>query len=122
MESKDNSMREIAVITMNGEQIVNLRDRTRYSKLEEDLLYEIFGIDWLNEHPVIFSTTNPGRLSLDLSSFTFEPDDLQRFVSLHNNPLMLREMLIADSEELSLIHICRCRRYAVCRSRWSPYH
>eukprot|EP00826_Nyctotherus_ovalis_P026204 TRINITY_DN2046_c0_g3_i3.p2 TRINITY_DN2046_c0_g3~~TRINITY_DN2046_c0_g3_i3.p2 ORF type:complete len:119 (-),score=33.96 TRINITY_DN2046_c0_g3_i3:21-377(-) len=25
-------------------------------------------------------------------------------------------------EYLSLIHICRCRRYAVCRSRWSPYH
>eukprot|EP00826_Nyctotherus_ovalis_P042792 TRINITY_DN4456_c0_g2_i4.p1 TRINITY_DN4456_c0_g2~~TRINITY_DN4456_c0_g2_i4.p1 ORF type:complete len:296 (+),score=75.74 TRINITY_DN4456_c0_g2_i4:346-1233(+) len=24
--------------------------------------------------------------------------------------------------DLSLIHICRCRRYAVCRSRWSPYH
>ena len=24
--------------------------------------------------------------------------------------------------ELSLIHIWRCRRYAVCRSRWSPYH
>ena len=23
---------------------------------------------------------------------------------------------------LSLIHIWRCRRYAVCRSRWSPYH
>ena len=22
---------------------------------------------------------------------------------------------------LSLIHISRCRRYAVCRSRWSPY-
>eukprot|EP00826_Nyctotherus_ovalis_P007957 TRINITY_DN12056_c0_g1_i2.p1 TRINITY_DN12056_c0_g1~~TRINITY_DN12056_c0_g1_i2.p1 ORF type:complete len:408 (+),score=56.34 TRINITY_DN12056_c0_g1_i2:49-1272(+) len=27
-----------------------------------------------------------------------------------------------DLERLSLIHICRCRRYAVCRSRWSPYH
>eukprot|EP00826_Nyctotherus_ovalis_P014286 TRINITY_DN13963_c0_g1_i5.p1 TRINITY_DN13963_c0_g1~~TRINITY_DN13963_c0_g1_i5.p1 ORF type:complete len:111 (+),score=12.38 TRINITY_DN13963_c0_g1_i5:44-334(+) len=27
-----------------------------------------------------------------------------------------------DMEDLSLIHICRCRRYAVCRSRWSPYH
>eukprot|EP00826_Nyctotherus_ovalis_P002740 TRINITY_DN10551_c0_g3_i10.p1 TRINITY_DN10551_c0_g3~~TRINITY_DN10551_c0_g3_i10.p1 ORF type:complete len:187 (+),score=56.46 TRINITY_DN10551_c0_g3_i10:182-742(+) len=27
-----------------------------------------------------------------------------------------------EEEELSLIHICRCRRYAVCRSRWSPYH
>ena len=23
---------------------------------------------------------------------------------------------------LSLIHIRRCRRYAECRSRWSPYH
>eukprot|EP00826_Nyctotherus_ovalis_P036893 TRINITY_DN3314_c0_g2_i6.p1 TRINITY_DN3314_c0_g2~~TRINITY_DN3314_c0_g2_i6.p1 ORF type:complete len:138 (+),score=33.14 TRINITY_DN3314_c0_g2_i6:191-604(+) len=27
-----------------------------------------------------------------------------------------------EEDELSLIHICRCRRYAVCRSRWSPYH
>eukprot|EP00826_Nyctotherus_ovalis_P004726 TRINITY_DN11043_c0_g2_i1.p3 TRINITY_DN11043_c0_g2~~TRINITY_DN11043_c0_g2_i1.p3 ORF type:complete len:203 (+),score=52.07 TRINITY_DN11043_c0_g2_i1:1901-2509(+) len=26
------------------------------------------------------------------------------------------------NKRLSLIHICRCRRYAVCRSRWSPYH
>eukprot|EP00826_Nyctotherus_ovalis_P033688 TRINITY_DN2742_c0_g2_i2.p1 TRINITY_DN2742_c0_g2~~TRINITY_DN2742_c0_g2_i2.p1 ORF type:complete len:289 (+),score=68.53 TRINITY_DN2742_c0_g2_i2:944-1810(+) len=25
-------------------------------------------------------------------------------------------------EELSLIHICRCRRLLTCRSRWSPYH
>eukprot|EP00826_Nyctotherus_ovalis_P028583 TRINITY_DN22568_c0_g1_i2.p1 TRINITY_DN22568_c0_g1~~TRINITY_DN22568_c0_g1_i2.p1 ORF type:complete len:235 (+),score=34.30 TRINITY_DN22568_c0_g1_i2:173-877(+) len=24
------------------------------------------------------------------------------------------------ASKLSLIHICRCRRYAVCRSRWSP--
>eukprot|EP00826_Nyctotherus_ovalis_P040926 TRINITY_DN4072_c0_g2_i1.p3 TRINITY_DN4072_c0_g2~~TRINITY_DN4072_c0_g2_i1.p3 ORF type:complete len:115 (-),score=24.57 TRINITY_DN4072_c0_g2_i1:10-354(-) len=29
---------------------------------------------------------------------------------------------LAKGEKLSLIHICRCRRYAVCRSRWSPYH
>eukprot|EP00826_Nyctotherus_ovalis_P007620 TRINITY_DN11928_c0_g1_i2.p1 TRINITY_DN11928_c0_g1~~TRINITY_DN11928_c0_g1_i2.p1 ORF type:complete len:227 (+),score=75.42 TRINITY_DN11928_c0_g1_i2:581-1261(+) len=27
-----------------------------------------------------------------------------------------------NKHSLSLIHICRCRRYAVCRSRWSPYH
>ena len=26
------------------------------------------------------------------------------------------------AEQLSLIHICRCRRYSLCRSRWSPYH
>eukprot|EP00826_Nyctotherus_ovalis_P063372 TRINITY_DN928_c0_g1_i2.p1 TRINITY_DN928_c0_g1~~TRINITY_DN928_c0_g1_i2.p1 ORF type:complete len:210 (-),score=60.16 TRINITY_DN928_c0_g1_i2:17-646(-) len=29
---------------------------------------------------------------------------------------------ISNEMKLSLIHICRCRRYAVCRSRWSPYH
>eukprot|EP00826_Nyctotherus_ovalis_P029251 TRINITY_DN23084_c0_g1_i1.p1 TRINITY_DN23084_c0_g1~~TRINITY_DN23084_c0_g1_i1.p1 ORF type:complete len:213 (+),score=24.06 TRINITY_DN23084_c0_g1_i1:68-706(+) len=34
------------------------------------------------------------------------------------------ERTLTKSKEtlLSLIHICRCRRYAVCRSRWSPYH
>eukprot|EP00826_Nyctotherus_ovalis_P000895 TRINITY_DN10075_c0_g1_i2.p1 TRINITY_DN10075_c0_g1~~TRINITY_DN10075_c0_g1_i2.p1 ORF type:complete len:163 (-),score=6.19 TRINITY_DN10075_c0_g1_i2:35-523(-) len=25
-------------------------------------------------------------------------------------------------KNLSLIHICRCRRLLTCRSRWSPYH
>ena len=29
---------------------------------------------------------------------------------------------ISSLMALSLIHIWRCRRYAVCRSRWSPYH
>eukprot|EP00826_Nyctotherus_ovalis_P011988 TRINITY_DN13124_c0_g1_i1.p1 TRINITY_DN13124_c0_g1~~TRINITY_DN13124_c0_g1_i1.p1 ORF type:complete len:138 (-),score=38.21 TRINITY_DN13124_c0_g1_i1:16-429(-) len=33
--------------------------------------------------------------------------------------ILLVVLIILD---LSLIHICRCRRYAVCRSRWSPYH
>eukprot|EP00826_Nyctotherus_ovalis_P066197 TRINITY_DN9764_c0_g1_i7.p1 TRINITY_DN9764_c0_g1~~TRINITY_DN9764_c0_g1_i7.p1 ORF type:complete len:123 (+),score=9.62 TRINITY_DN9764_c0_g1_i7:47-370(+) len=31
-------------------------------------------------------------------------------------------VLLVYDITLSLIHICRCRRYAVCRSRWSPYH
>eukprot|EP00826_Nyctotherus_ovalis_P005400 TRINITY_DN11216_c0_g2_i1.p1 TRINITY_DN11216_c0_g2~~TRINITY_DN11216_c0_g2_i1.p1 ORF type:complete len:272 (-),score=88.45 TRINITY_DN11216_c0_g2_i1:22-837(-) len=33
-----------------------------------------------------------------------------------------KESFLCELYELSLIHICRCRRYAVCRSRWSPYH
>ena len=28
----------------------------------------------------------------------------------------------AGEEDLSLIHIWRCRRSTLCRSRWSPYH
>eukprot|EP00826_Nyctotherus_ovalis_P022774 TRINITY_DN17591_c0_g1_i6.p1 TRINITY_DN17591_c0_g1~~TRINITY_DN17591_c0_g1_i6.p1 ORF type:complete len:205 (-),score=32.39 TRINITY_DN17591_c0_g1_i6:14-628(-) len=35
------------------------------------------------------------------------------------NYVEFAEMIV---QTLSLIHICRCRRYAVCRSRWSPYH
>eukprot|EP00826_Nyctotherus_ovalis_P024901 TRINITY_DN19213_c0_g1_i1.p1 TRINITY_DN19213_c0_g1~~TRINITY_DN19213_c0_g1_i1.p1 ORF type:complete len:249 (+),score=73.04 TRINITY_DN19213_c0_g1_i1:73-819(+) len=33
-----------------------------------------------------------------------------------------RQVEGVKAAKLSLIHICRCRRYAVCRSRWSPYH
>ena len=29
---------------------------------------------------------------------------------------------IPEIQHLSLIHIRRCRRYSLCRSRWSPYH
>ena len=31
-------------------------------------------------------------------------------------------MIMLVDASLSLIHNLRCRRYAVCRSRWSPYH
>ena len=31
-------------------------------------------------------------------------------------------VFIAQPPLLSLIHICRCRRSTLCRSRWSPYH
>eukprot|EP00826_Nyctotherus_ovalis_P019595 TRINITY_DN16062_c0_g1_i2.p1 TRINITY_DN16062_c0_g1~~TRINITY_DN16062_c0_g1_i2.p1 ORF type:complete len:114 (+),score=31.13 TRINITY_DN16062_c0_g1_i2:380-721(+) len=34
----------------------------------------------------------------------------------------IAEGKLPNDLHLSLIHICRCRRYAVCRSRWSPYH
>eukprot|EP00826_Nyctotherus_ovalis_P056587 TRINITY_DN7670_c0_g1_i3.p2 TRINITY_DN7670_c0_g1~~TRINITY_DN7670_c0_g1_i3.p2 ORF type:complete len:197 (+),score=67.96 TRINITY_DN7670_c0_g1_i3:129-719(+) len=34
----------------------------------------------------------------------------------------IADFAISEDSDLSLIHICRCRRYAVCRSRWSPYH
>ena len=38
---------------------------------------------------------------------------------------LLRQVVLGPLKaprSLSLIHIWRCRRYAVCRSRWSPYH
>eukprot|EP00826_Nyctotherus_ovalis_P009129 TRINITY_DN12397_c0_g1_i4.p2 TRINITY_DN12397_c0_g1~~TRINITY_DN12397_c0_g1_i4.p2 ORF type:complete len:110 (-),score=18.55 TRINITY_DN12397_c0_g1_i4:17-346(-) len=39
-----------------------------------------------------------------------------------NKKLKLKNSIMENRINLSLIHICRCRRYAVCRSRWSPYH
>eukprot|EP00826_Nyctotherus_ovalis_P003054 TRINITY_DN10611_c0_g4_i6.p1 TRINITY_DN10611_c0_g4~~TRINITY_DN10611_c0_g4_i6.p1 ORF type:complete len:119 (+),score=21.66 TRINITY_DN10611_c0_g4_i6:107-463(+) len=41
---------------------------------------------------------------------------------LLNRNLVAPEHADIFHKYLSLIHICRCRRYAVCRSRWSPYH
>eukprot|EP00826_Nyctotherus_ovalis_P024617 TRINITY_DN19009_c0_g1_i2.p1 TRINITY_DN19009_c0_g1~~TRINITY_DN19009_c0_g1_i2.p1 ORF type:complete len:209 (-),score=29.55 TRINITY_DN19009_c0_g1_i2:17-643(-) len=38
------------------------------------------------------------------------------------NESAITSLNVMEYYELSLIHICRCRRYAVCRSRWSPYH
>eukprot|EP00826_Nyctotherus_ovalis_P024678 TRINITY_DN1904_c0_g1_i6.p2 TRINITY_DN1904_c0_g1~~TRINITY_DN1904_c0_g1_i6.p2 ORF type:complete len:243 (+),score=49.78 TRINITY_DN1904_c0_g1_i6:319-1047(+) len=46
---------------------------------------------------------------------SFRPFSILSVLPLHANCLL-------SSQGLSLIHICRCRRYAVCRSRWSPYH
>eukprot|EP00826_Nyctotherus_ovalis_P058108 TRINITY_DN7967_c0_g1_i1.p1 TRINITY_DN7967_c0_g1~~TRINITY_DN7967_c0_g1_i1.p1 ORF type:complete len:154 (+),score=14.53 TRINITY_DN7967_c0_g1_i1:469-930(+) len=34
-------------------------------------------------------------------------------------PNMQMKLVVSN---LSLIHICRCRRLLTCRSRWSPYH
>ena len=34
----------------------------------------------------------------------------------------IRGIFDSPTTLLSLIHIWRCRRYSLCRSRWSPYH
>ena len=43
-------------------------------------------------------------------------------VLLENELKYLRSQIQPHFFFLSLIHICRCRRYSLCRSRWSPYH
>eukprot|EP00826_Nyctotherus_ovalis_P022885 TRINITY_DN17665_c0_g1_i1.p1 TRINITY_DN17665_c0_g1~~TRINITY_DN17665_c0_g1_i1.p1 ORF type:complete len:215 (-),score=42.06 TRINITY_DN17665_c0_g1_i1:18-662(-) len=37
-------------------------------------------------------------------------------------PELSRQDVSPKAIDLSLIHICRCRRLLTCRSRWSPYH
>ena len=81
----------------------------------------------------IEESTNP--ISLDLPDFTTDSykDAYSRINAIviegeqeaHDNYISIATLIPNELEELtklSLIHIWRCRRYAVCRSRWSPYH
>ena len=46
-------------------------------------------------------------------------------VQLYQTTIIQRDVCVAQCPlcvELSLIHIWRCRRSTLCRSRWSPYH
>eukprot|EP00826_Nyctotherus_ovalis_P029027 TRINITY_DN22891_c0_g1_i1.p1 TRINITY_DN22891_c0_g1~~TRINITY_DN22891_c0_g1_i1.p1 ORF type:complete len:137 (+),score=2.17 TRINITY_DN22891_c0_g1_i1:215-625(+) len=58
------------------------------------------------------------------SAFTQTMRSLNRryLSNLKSTFLLLDSSNFCSELMLSLIHICRCRRYAVCRSRWSPYH
>eukprot|EP00826_Nyctotherus_ovalis_P013866 TRINITY_DN13809_c0_g1_i6.p1 TRINITY_DN13809_c0_g1~~TRINITY_DN13809_c0_g1_i6.p1 ORF type:complete len:180 (-),score=22.94 TRINITY_DN13809_c0_g1_i6:15-554(-) len=47
---------------------------------------------------------------------------VKRILKVDPLPFAVTPLFFLQSIYLSLIHICRCRRYAVCRSRWSPYH
>ena len=53
--------------------------------------------------------------ALQMWTFTF-----LSFLYLDSYPTIWFRLQIF--ENLSLIHIWRCRRYSLCRSRWSPYH
>eukprot|EP00826_Nyctotherus_ovalis_P027675 TRINITY_DN21658_c0_g1_i1.p1 TRINITY_DN21658_c0_g1~~TRINITY_DN21658_c0_g1_i1.p1 ORF type:complete len:121 (-),score=30.68 TRINITY_DN21658_c0_g1_i1:9-371(-) len=56
------------------------------------------------------------KRSLAISPFTLEG------VNEVKKELELADEFEAERGDLSLIHICRCRRPLTCRSRWSPYH
>eukprot|EP00826_Nyctotherus_ovalis_P017190 TRINITY_DN15040_c0_g1_i6.p1 TRINITY_DN15040_c0_g1~~TRINITY_DN15040_c0_g1_i6.p1 ORF type:complete len:121 (+),score=32.35 TRINITY_DN15040_c0_g1_i6:510-872(+) len=47
---------------------------------------------------------------------------LENLMEYKETNILSKKMKLEMTLRLSLIHICRCRRYAVCRSRWSPYH
>ena len=68
--------------------------------------------------------TKPTQHSVkELRSIGIQPD-IVICRSQQSIPLDQRKKisLFCNIPILSLIHIWRCRRYAVCRSRWSPYH
>ena len=61
----------------------------------------------------LMDTPEVGIVVIDSSDLTQMPEKLRMQLSESITPTVLG---------LSLIHICRCRRSTLCRSRWSPYH
>eukprot|EP00826_Nyctotherus_ovalis_P029321 TRINITY_DN23143_c0_g1_i1.p1 TRINITY_DN23143_c0_g1~~TRINITY_DN23143_c0_g1_i1.p1 ORF type:complete len:103 (+),score=15.79 TRINITY_DN23143_c0_g1_i1:208-516(+) len=62
-----------------------------------------------------------------LSAFTQTNELANKFTTIFEEFIgklikKLNEVKDHEEVELSLIHICRCRRIERCRSRWSPYH
>ena len=72
--------------------------------------------------------TEKAREMLDKFAEQAEDDDMAlKIVILGRGPKGFQydlQLIGSDDalEDLSLIHICRCRRSTLCRSRWSPYH
>eukprot|EP00826_Nyctotherus_ovalis_P041527 TRINITY_DN4198_c0_g2_i1.p1 TRINITY_DN4198_c0_g2~~TRINITY_DN4198_c0_g2_i1.p1 ORF type:complete len:106 (+),score=8.20 TRINITY_DN4198_c0_g2_i1:480-797(+) len=60
--------------------------------------------------------------SSDLLFFAVNASEKEGKILYDNLRIGTKNLPHIEIIKLSLIHICRCRRYAVCRSRWSPYH
>ena len=69
-------------------------------------------------YQMIHETLNSCKLSL----LTFSTGKRIHFLVKSFSPCRFKSFPECPIKLLSLIHIWRCRRYSLCRSRWSPYH
>eukprot|EP00826_Nyctotherus_ovalis_P060930 TRINITY_DN8611_c0_g1_i1.p1 TRINITY_DN8611_c0_g1~~TRINITY_DN8611_c0_g1_i1.p1 ORF type:complete len:215 (+),score=27.43 TRINITY_DN8611_c0_g1_i1:30-674(+) len=106
--------------TQRGSEEVYWRKRGKsYYRAEEDVKFHKKNI-LLNREKRKHSSFSYYLKELLISTADkFVRDKFKKYKE-SNKPHLTRNARILGS--LSLIHICRCRRYAVCRSRWSPYH
>eukprot|EP00826_Nyctotherus_ovalis_P047820 TRINITY_DN5560_c0_g1_i1.p1 TRINITY_DN5560_c0_g1~~TRINITY_DN5560_c0_g1_i1.p1 ORF type:complete len:247 (-),score=39.77 TRINITY_DN5560_c0_g1_i1:20-760(-) len=99
--------------------------RKFYQSLKSDglLIFSMMGANTLNELKLSFVMAEQEREG-GISPVIAPMVSLQNIGDLLEvaGYRIITTDLIRLAYELSLIHICRCRRYAVCRSRWSPYH
>ena len=86
------------------------------------------GLDILTAKPTEVMRTEVLYFGLDIAETdqNFSVVDYLNYLIDKNIPKLSfeQDILVVGGTGLylSLIHICRCRRYYLCRSRWSPYH
>eukprot|EP00826_Nyctotherus_ovalis_P002366 TRINITY_DN10467_c0_g4_i1.p1 TRINITY_DN10467_c0_g4~~TRINITY_DN10467_c0_g4_i1.p1 ORF type:complete len:500 (-),score=76.16 TRINITY_DN10467_c0_g4_i1:15-1514(-) len=125
-ELADNSLKELLVgvessktisaLAIEGAQVEfkSLAKLKEMLKLGQVVQLALENVSFNNFHSLIEDTAILLKLEkFTLSKFKCSDVSIDHFVKL---------MKASRNIYLSLIHICRCRRYAVCRSRWSPYH
>eukprot|EP00826_Nyctotherus_ovalis_P022243 TRINITY_DN1730_c0_g1_i4.p1 TRINITY_DN1730_c0_g1~~TRINITY_DN1730_c0_g1_i4.p1 ORF type:complete len:108 (-),score=26.18 TRINITY_DN1730_c0_g1_i4:16-339(-) len=88
-----------------------------FDKLIEGRANELRGIDRADRESQLACTEYAG----DIFTYLRARETAHDFANFAHRETVV-EWLVDMQLKLSLIHICRCRRYAVCRSRWSPYH
>ena len=62
-----------------------------------------------------------GKTECNHDDIIFIFDEVQTGIGI-TGKMWAHEHFTVKPDILSLIHICRCRRSTLCRSRWSPYH
>eukprot|EP00826_Nyctotherus_ovalis_P030527 TRINITY_DN24369_c0_g1_i2.p1 TRINITY_DN24369_c0_g1~~TRINITY_DN24369_c0_g1_i2.p1 ORF type:complete len:420 (+),score=88.83 TRINITY_DN24369_c0_g1_i2:74-1333(+) len=100
------------------------RDTSQGTPIESTLKNTSIGLKRFILEAICLNIVNSLQLLLEYAAETFLFTTLSKTLKEDAKPAIessLKEVM-SFLEELSLIHICRCRRYAVCRSRWSPYH
>ena len=81
-----------------------------------------FSYSWLTEH--LKTNVHFEEIEKKLTSIGLEVEDIQDTGEAYQDFIVgqVLEEKKHPNADLSLIHICRCRRSTLCRSRWSPYH
>eukprot|EP00826_Nyctotherus_ovalis_P000667 TRINITY_DN10007_c0_g1_i3.p1 TRINITY_DN10007_c0_g1~~TRINITY_DN10007_c0_g1_i3.p1 ORF type:complete len:332 (+),score=118.76 TRINITY_DN10007_c0_g1_i3:502-1497(+) len=117
--------------TLNHEQRLKLRELFCSSYQEIDDLSDIDNKDnalftFVLESPLVFKSgySEVGKAVKEYlhSRFIKDSNIYKAVESEAKAKEIIGDEFNGIDYELSLIHICRCRRIERCRSRWSPYH
>lgn len=69
---------------------IELRDAKKFTPEELAQFNQTFGESWLAQHPI---TLNDSELTLNLSDYDLDPEDLSYFAEIYSNPLSVQSVI-----------------------------